>query len=270
MVRDEEAGNLSGTIALATIAPAQSVPSTSAVAATVRPEVLAVSAACEKLEAELVRQSAALDEEHRKYEATKAQEALQKSAELERKRQLEEQKEQKKAEYRRTMDACIKSLSIAPCGSRESVLDGDQKRTCEADCKKAISTVEDKPRSDAVQVCTDAYVQAKGMKPPLCKVEHMELSSDNEELKRITNDCNVTCKKEAPKALVAARKGAQEEARDRAEASSPCARTLGYQQGAPYSCRTIISACRAAAGGNTSLARGCVDDMIGSRCNACF
>ncbi len=50
--------------------------------------------------------------------------------------------------------------------------------------------------------------------------------------------------------------------------SAACSKTLGHQQGEPYSCRSIIAGCRAAGGGQ--FLKGCVSDLIGSQCDGCF
>ncbi len=50
--------------------------------------------------------------------------------------------------------------------------------------------------------------------------------------------------------------------------SAACSKTLGQQQGEPYSCRSIIAGCRAAGGGQ--FLKGCVNDLVGSQCDGCF
>ncbi len=131
---------------------------------------------------------------------------------------LEEEQKRKALAYQDTIDACAAALSTAPCESRAQWLDGDQKRSCADDCRKALKAKEDELLTESVRACTDSYVETKGAKPPVCNVEHGKLGADNETLKRITAECKTTCKKEAPSALAEARRQAKEAARERAAA----------------------------------------------------
>lgn len=144
------------------------------------------------------------------------------------KQRAEGEAQRKAAAYSDTIAACVAALSSTPCEARAQALEDDQKRSCADDCKKAIFAAEEKLRVDSVKACTDSYVEAKGAKPPACKVEHKGLGADNDVLRRITGECNVTCKADAPKALADARRQAQEaaqaQARARAEEQAQLAR----------------------------------------------
>jgi hypothetical protein len=163
-------------------------------------------------------------ERHRQQQSEEEQSAKKAQAEKEeqQRRQADSQRrleaERKAANYKSAIAACTETLGTDPCSSGSSNLDKDQAATCPDDCKKAIAVTEDKLRTTSVKACTEGYVEAKGARPPACNVAHGNLSADSEVLKRITSECNATCKKEAPKALADARREAQEAAQAEARA----------------------------------------------------